>query len=81
MFSYLIISDRTHKVVSSHATKEAAIESLESQGYEHHSGWTYRNPKTRDYRHVSSAAQYEADNVVIDEANAAGMTVDAYLQA
>lgn len=77
---YLVINDRSHKVVSEHETREAAIASLEDRGYEHHSGWTYRNPDARDYFHVAEAYQHINDNAVVMAAKPCGMTVDAYLQ-
>lgn len=80
MTKYIVINDKTHKVVSEHETEEAAVASLERQGYNHHSGWTYRNQETRDYCHVSSVSQYESDKAIVNAAARAGMTVDAYLQ-
>lgn len=80
MSSYLVINDKTDEIVSVHATEEEAIKNLEAQGYEHHSGWTYRNALTRDYMHVSEKSQYEQDCAIVKAAEAAGMTVDAYLQ-
>lgn len=80
MTKYIVINDRTHEVVSEHETEEAAVASLERRGHNHHSGWTYRNPETRDYCHVSSVSQYKHDNAIVNAASSAGMTVDAYLQ-
>lgn len=77
---YLVISDRSRKVVSEHETREAAIASLEDKGYERHGGWTYRNPDARDYCHVAEAWQHVNDNAAVTAAKSCGMTVDAYLQ-
>lgn len=77
---YAVINDRKYKVVSTHTTEEDAVAALEGQGYVHHSGWTYRNPETRDYCHVSTVDQFTRDSAVVAAADRAGMTVDAYLQ-
>ena len=83
----VVVDDRTHEVAASFDGLNEAREALARAGYQPvwyggRESWTWRREVDgrAEYVHVDDREHYLADLEVCREAEAAGMTVDAYLQ-
>ncbi len=83
----VVVDDRTHGVAASFDSMNEAREALARAGYQPlryggRESWTWRREVDgrAEYVHVDDREHYLEDLEAFRDAEAAGMTVDAYLQ-